>query len=57
MAVGRDSDSPGGTAIGVLNLDTPPGPEAIQELTAIPGVQTAKRIDLPATGQLPYWLS
>jgi D-3-phosphoglycerate dehydrogenase len=57
MAVGRDSDSPGGTAIGVLNLDTPPGPEAIQELTAISGVQTAKRIDLPATGQLPYWLS
>lgn len=57
MAVGRDSDSPGGTAIGVLNLDTPPSPEAIQELTAIAGVQTAKRIDLPATGQLPYWLS
>ncbi|TVP98217.1 MAG: phosphoglycerate dehydrogenase [Planctomycetaceae bacterium] len=56
MAVGRDSDSPNGTAIGVLNLDTPPSPEALAELLSIDGVHTAKRIDLPAAGQLPYWL-
>ena len=27
------------------------------ELTSIPGVHTAKRIDLPKPGQLPYWLT
>jgi len=57
MSVGRDSDSPGGAAIGVLNLDSPPAPEAIRELTSVPGVHTAKRIDLPKPGQLPYWLT
>lgn len=57
MSVGRDSDSPGGAAIGVLNLDSPPAPEAIRELTSIHGVHTAKRIDLPKPGQLPYWLT
>jgi D-3-phosphoglycerate dehydrogenase len=57
MSVGRDSDSPGGAAIGVLNLDSPPVPEAIRELTSVPGVHTAKRIDLPKPGQLPYWLT
>jgi D-3-phosphoglycerate dehydrogenase len=57
MTVGRNSDSPGGSAIGVLNLDTPPSPEAINELLQIDGVHTAKRIDLPAAGQLPDWLN
>src|SRR5690606_2110495 len=57
MAVGRGSDTPGGGAIGVLNLDTPPSAEALQELTAIEGVHTAKLIDLPPAGQLPSWLS
>lgn len=57
MTVGRNSDAPGGSAIGVLNLDTPPTPEAISELLLIDGVHTAKRIDLPAAGQLPDWLN
>jgi len=57
MTVGRNSDAPGGSAIGVLNLDTPPSPEAINELLLINGVHTAKRIDLPAAGQLPDWLN
>jgi D-3-phosphoglycerate dehydrogenase len=57
MSVGRDSDSPGGAAIGVLNLDSRPSPDAIRELTSVPGVHTAKRIDLPKPGQLPYWLT
>jgi D-3-phosphoglycerate dehydrogenase len=57
MTVGRNSDAPGGSAIGVLNLDTPPSPEAINELLLIDGVHTAKRIDLPAAGQLPDWLN
>lgn len=57
MTVGRNSDAPGGSAIGVLNLDTPPSPEALNELLLIDGVHTAKRIDLPAAGQLPDWLN
>jgi len=57
MTVGRDSDSPGGSAIGVLNLDSCPTAEAISELISIDGVHTAKRIDLPAAGQLPDWLN
>lgn len=57
MAVGRDSDSPGGGAIGVLNLDTTPSAEALGELTAIEGVHTAKLIDLPPSGHLPSWLT
>lgn len=57
MTVGRNSDSPGGSAIGVLNLDSAPSPEAISELLQIDGVHTAKRIDLPAAGQLPDWLN
>lgn len=57
MAVGRDSDSPSGRAIGVLNLDSKPSAEAMAELTAIDGVHTSKLIDLPAAGQLPQWLS
>lgn len=57
MTVGRNSDAPGGSAIGVLNLDTPPTPEAINELLLINGVHTAKRIDLPPAGQLPDWLN
>jgi len=57
MTVGRNSDAPGGSAIGVLNLDTPPAAEAINELLLIDGVHTAKRIDLPAAGQLPDWLN
>jgi len=57
MTVGRNSDAPGGSAIGVLNLDTPPTQEAINELLLINGVHTAKRIDLPPAGQLPDWLN
>lgn len=57
MAVGRGSDSPGGASIGVLNLDSTPSVEAIDELLAIKGLHTAKRIDLPPAGQLPEWLN
>lgn len=57
MAVGRDSSSPGGGAIGVLNLDATPSAEALRELIAIDGVHTAKLIDLPPAGHLPSWLS
>ncbi len=57
MTVGRNSDTPGGPAVGVLNLDSAPTPEALEELLSIDGVHTAKRIDLPPAGVLPSWLS
>lgn len=57
MTVGRNSDSPGGPAVGVLNLDSAPSAEALEELVSIDGVHTAKRIDLPPAGVLPNWLS
>ena len=56
MAVGRSQDSPGGEAIGVLNLDSRPTDQAVAEILAHPGVHSAKIIDLPALGQLPSWL-
>ncbi len=57
MAVGRDSDSPGGKAIGVLNLDGLVPPAALEALTSIEGIHAARKIDLPPSGQLPHWLS
>ena len=56
MSVGRRSETPGGEAIGVLNLDSSPPPEAIAEVTAVHGVQSVKVFSLPAAGKLPTWL-
>ena len=56
MAVGRDSDSPGGKAIGVLNLDGIVPAAALEALTAVDGIHAAKGIDLPLRGTLPHWL-
>ncbi len=57
MAVGRDSDSPGGKAIGVLNLDGNVPAPALEALAAIDGIHAAKKIDLPPPGKLPHWLA
>lgn len=54
MSVGRTS--PGGGAVGVLNLDTLPSQAAIDEVLANPDVQSVKVIQLPAAGSLPPWL-
>ncbi|NLF71114.1 MAG: phosphoglycerate dehydrogenase [Candidatus Anammoximicrobium sp.] len=56
MSVGRESEHPGGEAIGVLNLDSLPPPQAIEEVLATPGVLSVKVFALPASGQLPSWL-
>jgi D-3-phosphoglycerate dehydrogenase len=55
MTVGRST--PGGDAIGVLNLDQEPSPEAVRTVGACPGVRSARVARLPAAGQLPYWLA
>lgn len=56
MAVGRASDQPGGTAVGVLNLDAEPGAAALDEVRNLPSIGTAKVIHLPPAGELPAWL-
>ncbi len=56
MSVGRESEKPGGEAVGVLNLDSLPPQEAIDEVLATRGVQSVRIIALPPAGQLPSWL-
>jgi D-3-phosphoglycerate dehydrogenase len=55
MTVGRST--PGGDAIGVLNLDQEPSPESVAAVAACPGVKSARVVKLPAAGQLPAWLA
>jgi D-3-phosphoglycerate dehydrogenase len=55
MTVGRSS--PGGDAIGVLNLDHEPSAEAVQAVLGCPGIRSARVVTLPAAGELPVWLS
>jgi D-3-phosphoglycerate dehydrogenase len=54
MAVGRDR--PGGEAIGILNLDAEPSPEAMAAVRKLPGISSALVIHLPKSGDLPPWL-
>lgn len=54
MAVGRDE--PGGEAVGVLNLDGEPSPEAIAAVEALPHITSAAAVNLPKAGELPSWL-
>jgi D-3-phosphoglycerate dehydrogenase len=55
MTVGRST--PGGDAIGVLNLDQEPSPEAVAAVAACPGVKSVRVVKLPPAGQLPSWLA
>lgn len=54
MAVGRAS--PGGEAVGVLNLDGEPSREALDEVRQLPAIASAIVVQLPPAGQLPSWL-
>jgi D-3-phosphoglycerate dehydrogenase len=54
MAVGRAS--PGGEAVGVLNLDSEPSAEALAEVRRLPAISSAVVVHLPPAGQLPAWL-
>jgi D-3-phosphoglycerate dehydrogenase len=53
MTVGRQL--PGGEAIAVLNLDTQPPDEAIQEVRAHPKISSLSVVKLPPAGQMPAW--
>jgi D-3-phosphoglycerate dehydrogenase len=56
MAVGRAGNRPGGDAIGVLNLDSPPSAEALEAVRRLPSITAATVVQLPPAGQLPGWL-
>jgi D-3-phosphoglycerate dehydrogenase len=53
MTVGRQQ--PGGEAIAVLNLDSLPPEEALQEVRTHPKISSMSVVKLPPAGQLPPW--
>ncbi|MBM3980290.1 MAG: phosphoglycerate dehydrogenase [Planctomycetes bacterium] len=54
MTVGRQA--PGGEAIGILNLDSPPPEQALAAVTGHPKISSVTVVKLPAAGELPTWL-
>ena len=54
MAVGRAS--PGGEAIGILNLDGPASESLIDEIASHEAISRVRCIQLPGAGELPVWL-
>lgn len=56
MAVGR-SGGPGGSAIGVLNLDNQASAEALSRVNDNHAIAQVSQINLPAIGELPDWLT
>jgi D-3-phosphoglycerate dehydrogenase len=53
MTVGRQL--PGGEAIAVLNLDSPPPEEALKEVRAHPQISSLSVVKLPKAGEMPAW--
>ena len=56
MTVGRESSEAGGSAIGVLNVDSTPSDAAVQAILTHQDIHTARVIKLPPAGVLPDWL-
>jgi len=56
MSVGRETNKPGGEAVGVLTLDSTPPAEALAEVLAMPAVSRAWIVKLPPDGTMPSWL-
>ena len=56
MAVGRAGAEPGGEAVGVMNLDSLPPEEALQQVARHEAIQRLQVIQLPAADELPAWL-
>jgi D-3-phosphoglycerate dehydrogenase len=56
MTVGRAGSAPGGPAIGVLNLDSPPSAAALAEVQGHPQITGVSVVTLPPAGDLPAWL-
>ncbi len=56
MAVGRASEQPGGDAVGILNIDGEPSAEALEAVRALPAIESAVVVRLPAAGEFPSWM-
>ena len=56
MNVGRTGNTPGGAAIGVLNLDSPPSEAALAAVRAHPKISAVSVVKLPMAGEQPTWL-
>jgi len=56
MSVGRETNQPGGDAVGVLSLDSQPPAEALTEILRLPSIEKAWVVNLPPAGKLPAWL-
>ncbi len=56
MSLGREIDEPGGDAIAVLNLDSVPSPEVLDEIRAHPEVTSVELVQLPPAGAPLPWL-
>lgn len=54
MTVGRAA--PGGSAVGVLNLDALPPPAALDAVLGHPNIHTVKVVPLPGASESPAWL-
>ena len=54
MNVGREEQ--GGEAIGVVNLDSVPSPEALEAVQKHPDILSVSVIKLPAQGEVPAWM-
>lgn len=57
MNVGRTGNAPGGEAIGVLNLDSPPPAAAIDAVRGHAKIGSVSVVKLPPAGELPAWLA
>ncbi len=56
MALGREKDEPGGDAVAVLNLDSEPSAEALDDVSSHPDVTGVQLVRLPPTGAPLPWL-
>ena len=57
MAVGRQGHEAGGSAIGVLNLDSGASEKALTRVTENDAIDSARLVKLPKAGDLPDWLA
>ncbi len=57
MAVGRQGHEAGGSAIGVLNIDSDVSEKALSRVTENDAIESARLLKLPKAGDLPDWLA
>lgn len=56
MAVGRETDTPGGNSIGVLQVDGLPPQAALEEIRQVQHIRKVWLINLPKRDEVPSWM-